>query len=223
MKKTNTLKNPWFYVSAVAVIIIVTLGFNSSGSDTTGNTVDEVVKQQAAPKVIEVSADNDAVLGDPNAPVTIIEFSDYECPFCGRFYQNTMPQLISEYIDTGKAKLIFRDFPLSFHKSAQKASEAAECAGDQGKYYEMHDKIFENQQSITVSDLKVYAEQIGLKVDEFNVCLDTDKHKDEVLQDFRDGQKAGVSGTPSFFINGKMLVGAQPFEAFKKIIDDELA
>ncbi len=220
MKEKKILKNPWFYVSAIAAVIIVTLGFNLSGSETTGNTI---IKQQAAQKVVEVSEGGNSVLGDPNAPVTIIEFSDYECPYCGRFSQNTMPQLISEYIDTGKAKLIFRDFPLGFHKNAQKASEAAECAGDQGKYYEMHDKIFENQQSITVNDLKNYAEEIGLDVNEFNNCLDTDKHRDEVLQDFRDGQKAGVSGTPSFFINGKMLVGAQPFSAFKQIIDGELA
>jgi protein-disulfide isomerase len=191
-----------------------------------GGEVEEVQpqgQQPSQPEIIEVSADDDAVLGDENAPITIIEFSDYECPFCARFYLNTLPRLKSEYIDTGKVKLIYRDFPLSsIHPNAQKAAEAAECAEEQGKYYEMHDKIFENQQAITTTDLKKYANEIGLDTNTFNVCLDSGEMAGEVQKDFQDGQLAGVRGTPTFFINGKPLVGAQPFEAFQQIIEGEL-
>lgn len=181
----------------------------------------------AAPRApaakVDVSADDDAFLGDADAPVTIIEFSDYECPFCGRFYSQTLPQLKTEYIDTGKVKLVYRDFPLSFHPKAQKAAEAAECAGDQDRYFDFHDKIFENQGSIGVSDLKKYAGDLGLDQGEFDDCLDSGKFEQEVKDDVAAGVAAGLSGTPSFLINGQKLVGAQPFAAFKAIIDAELA
>ena len=169
------------------------------------------------------NADNDAVEGDASAPVTIIEFSDYECPYCERFYSDALVQLRKEYVDTGKVKIIFRDFPLSFHANAQKAAEAAECAGEQNKYYGMHDKLFENQANISVADIKNYAVQIGLDSSAFNACLDSGAMASEVAADFADGQALGVSGTPTFFINGQKLVGAQPFSAFKQIIDAELA
>ncbi len=178
---------------------------------------------QAPDARVEVSADDDAFLGDADAPVTIIEFSDYECPFCGRFFSQTLPEIKKEYIDKGLVKLVYRDFPLSFHPNAQKAAEAAECAGDQGSYFEMHDKIFENQQAIGVANLKAYAADLGLNTVAFSNCLDSGKYAQEVRDDTADGQAAGVSGTPSFFINGKKLIGAQPFDAFKAIIDAELA
>jgi protein-disulfide isomerase len=169
------------------------------------------------------NADDDAVEGSADAPVTIIEFSDYECPFCERFYSGALPQIREEYVKTGKVKIVFRDFPLAFHENAQKASEAAECSGEQDKYYEMHDKIFENQSNMTVADLKKYAGEIGLNQTEFDACLDSGAMASEVQKDFSAGQALGVSGTPSFFINGQKLVGAQPFSAFKQIIDAELA
>ena len=175
-----------------------------------------------APKV-DVSADDDPVKGDDNAPITIIEFSDFECPFCGRFYTQTLPQLEENYIKTGKAKLVFRDFPLSFHQNAQKASEAAECAKDQDKFWEYHDHLFVNQQSLSDSALKGYAKTLGLDTAKFDKCLDSGEKASEVQADFAAGSAAGVSGTPSFFINGVKLVGAQPFAAFQQIIDAELA
>lgn len=171
----------------------------------------------------DVSADDDPFKGDPNAPITIIEFSDFECPFCGRFYSQTLDQLTKNYIDTGKVKLVYRDFPLSFHPNAQKAAEAAECAKDQGKFWEMHDTIFENQQAIGVSALKGYAVTLGLDSATFNSCLDSGDKTSEVRADFTDGQKAGVSGTPTFFINGVKLVGAQPYAAFQQEIDSQLS
>ncbi|MBU0958323.1 MAG: DsbA family protein [Nanoarchaeota archaeon] len=171
----------------------------------------------------QVEIGDDAVKGESDAPVTIIEFSDYECPFCGRFYTETLPQIRARYIDTGKVKYVFRDFPLSFHPNAQKAAEAAECAGEQGKYFEMHDKLFDNQQALDVNSLKNYASQIDLDMGEFNSCLDSGKMAEEISKDLRDGQAAGVQGTPAFFINGRLVSGAQPFAAFQQAIEAELA
>jgi len=172
--------------------------------------------------IVDVSIDDDAILGDEDALVTIVEFSDFECPYCARFYSDTMGQIVSEYIDTGLVNLVFRDFPLSFHANAQKAAEATECAEEQDQFWEMHDTIFENQAAITVDDLKQYASDLGLDTEAFNECLDSDKYYDEVQNDFQEGQSYGVSGTPAFFINGRELVGAQPFSAFQEIIEEEL-
>lgn len=172
---------------------------------------------------LEVSVDDDAIKGDVNAPVTIVEFSDFECPFCGRYVQDTYPSIVEEYIDTGKVRYVFRDFPLNFHANAQKASEAAECAGEQGMYWEMHDVLFENQNALGIASLKTYADELGLDTDDFDECLDSGAMADEVLQDMADGQAYGVSGTPAFFINGKLISGAQPFSAFEVEIEAALA
>ncbi len=176
---------------------------------------------------ISVSADDDAVKGSSRAKVTIIEFSEFQCPYCARYYNDAYKQIIENYVDTGKVKYIFRDFPLGFHANAQKASEAAECAGDQDKYWEYHDKLFENQQALEITNLKQYAVDLGLDTAEFNSCLDSGKHTSEVKKDFADGQKAGISGTPSFFIGNDKdgytkLVGAQPFTAFQQAIEAAL-
>jgi len=167
--------------------------------------------------------DDDAVKGNINAPVTIVEFSDYECPFCERFYSQTFNQIDQKYIQTGKVKFIYRDFPLSFHQNAQKAAEAAECAGEQNKYYEMNAKLFESGVDGGVTTFKRYAQDIGLNTAEFNICLDSDAMASEVQQDFLDGQRAGVQGTPAFFINGIEVSGAQPFSVFEQVIEGELA
>ncbi len=172
---------------------------------------------------IEVSLDDDPVLGDEDAPIAIVEFSDFQCPFCASFRSNTFDQLKEEYIDTGRVKLVYRDFPLdSIHPDARLAAEASECADDQGKFWEYHDILFNNQRSLSVGDLKAYADQVGLDNADFNECLDSRKYKDEVEKDFQDGNSYGVSGTPLFFINGIELSGAQPFANFKRIIESEL-
>lgn len=180
-------------------------------------------------KKVEVSADDDAMLGNKNVPVTIIEFSDFQCPFCRTFWSETLPLIKSKYIDTGKVRLIYRDFPLSFHESAHPAAEAAECADEQGKYWQMHDKIFGEQNKLgqgtvqfSVADLKKWASQIGLNPASFNQCLDSGKYRAEADKDSADGSAAGVSGTPAFFINGKLLVGAQPFSVFQQAIESAL-
>lgn len=197
------------------------IGIVEEITDIPTNPLDQGQTQE--PQRIEVSIDDDAIKGDVNAPVTIVEFSDFECPFCGRYFTQTMPEIISEYIDTGKVRYVFRDFPLGFHENAQKAGEAAECAGEQDMYWEMHDVLFENQGSLGLEDLKKHAESIGLNMAQFNECLDSGLMEQEVLDDLAEGSSYGVSGTPAFFINGRGISGAQPFSNFKKIIDEELA
>lgn len=178
---------------------------------------------------VEVSADDDPFLGSAKAKVSVIEFSDFQCPFCRRFWKETLPQIKKEYIDTGKIKFVYRDFPLSFHAGAQAAAEGAECAEEQGKFWEMHDKIFQGQDlkgqgtvDFNISDVKKWAAATGVDTAKFNQCLDSGKYSSEVAKDQSDGLAAGVEGTPTIFVNGKPIVGAQPFSAFKVIIDQEL-
>ena len=180
----------------------------------------------AAPTVkLDVAdyVDDDSVKGDANAPITIVEWSDYECPFCVRFYSETFKQIDEKYIKTGKVKFVYRDFPLSFHQQAQKSAEAAECAGEQGKYYNMHDLLFERGVAGGVASFKSYAKEIGLDTVKFNTCLDSGEMASEVQKDFLDGQAAGIQGTPGFLVNGISVSGAQPFSVFEQIIEAELS
>ncbi|MDO8495284.1 MAG: DsbA family protein [bacterium] len=178
----------------------------------------------------DVSVDDDPVLGHPNATVTIVEFSDFQCPFCRKFWEDAYVQIKKEYIDTGKVKLVFRDFPLDFHPAAEPSAQAAECADDQGKFWEYHDKIFSAQAlqgqgtvSYGVPELKKWAQETNLNTAQFNQCLDSGKYKEEVSKDLQAGSALGVSGTPTLFVNGRRVIGAQPFATFKAIIDQELA
>lgn len=179
------------------------------------------VKLSAPPaQRVEVSVDDDPSLGsDVSAKITLIEFSDYQCPFCGRA-RGTVNQILETYKED--VHYVFRDFPLGFHKEAFAAHVAAQCANDQGKYWEYNKLLFANQRGLQVEKLKGYAKDLNLKTDEFNQCLDTNKYESEVQKDMQAGIQAGVSGTPAFFINGIPISGAQPFENFKTIIDDEL-
>lgn len=167
--------------------------------------------------------ETDFVRGNENAPVTIVEFSDYECPFCGRFYTQSYLQIKTKYIDTGKVKYVFRDFPLSFHVQAEPAAIAANCAGEQGKYYEFHDELFANQGSLGTAYYRQVAQKLGLDITAWEACLVNPEQKQEVLKDFRDGQAAGVKGTPAFFVNGQLISGAQPYQVFEQLIEAALA
>ncbi|PIN76746.1 hypothetical protein COV17_01170 [Candidatus Woesearchaeota archaeon CG10_big_fil_rev_8_21_14_0_10_36_11] len=188
------------------------------------NIVDDSTEIQELGPLADVTADDDAVKGNTGAPVTIIEFSDYECPFCGKYVAETYPQIVEKYINTGKVKYVFRDFPLNtLHPMAQKAAEAAECAGEQGKYWEMHNQLFANQNMLDVTNLKRYALNLDLNTNQFNTCLDSGSMAAEVQKDLADGTRAGVSGTPAFFINGVMVSGAQPFSVFEQAIDTALS
>jgi protein-disulfide isomerase len=206
--------------------------YTSNGKKSSGTTAGAETGSGSDQQTADVSVDDDAVLGNADAKVTIIEFSDYQCPYCRAFWKNTFPQLKSEYIDKGLARFVYRDFPLDYHDMSQKYAEATECAADQNKFWEMHDKIFAEQEKkgsgttisgITVKDVKKWAQQIGLDSGAFGQCLDSGKYADEVKKDFADAEKAGLDGIPSFVINGQLLVGAQPFSAFKTAIDKALA
>ena len=158
--------------------------------------------------------------GPAGAKVTIVEFSDFECPFCSRAH-DTVEQVMKDF--DGKVKLVFRQFPLSFHPHAAKAAEAALCAADQGKFWELHDVLFKNQKALGVEKLKDHAATAGLDVPKFTKCLDSGEKAKLVKEDQEAGSKVGVSGTPAFFINGIALSGAVPAEEFKQVIDQELA
>ena len=170
--------------------------------------------------------------GKGTAKVAVIEFSDYQCPFCSRYSRDTLPQLAAEYIDTGKVKYVFRDFPLAFHKQAFKAAEAAHCAGDQGKFWEMHDTLFQNQSALAPEQLAGHAEALGLDGSAFRTCLDSGRHAADVNKDLADGGAAGVTGTPAFLVGViqpdgrvkvvKRLSGARPYADFKAAIDGAL-
>lgn len=178
------------------------------------------VKVNLQPPRADVDEAGNPVRGPREAPVSIVTFSDYQCPFCSRA-EATINQVREVYGD--KVRVVFRDYPLSFHQYAQKAAEAAGCAGEQGKFWELHDKLFANQQKLTVDDLKKYAaETPGIDAAKFNECLDSGRRADEVKKDFADGAALGVTGTPAFFVNGRFISGAQPFANFEKVIDEEL-
>lgn len=172
------------------------------------------------PPRYEVAAAGFPVLGPSDAPITIVEFSDFQCPYCKRA-QSTLSEVMKKY--EGKVKLVYRDFPLANHPDAIDAARAARCAGEQGKFWEYHDQIFANQSKLKRDDLKKYAADLSLNQQPFDACLDSDRYAAEVQRDMDDGQKLGVSGTPTFFIEGRRLTGAQPLEKFTELIDDELA
>jgi len=171
------------------------------------------------PPRIEVPLENSPVRGDANAAITIVEFSDYQCPFCKRS-QETVSAIKAKY--PTQIKWAFKDFPLSFHQRAMPAAMASRCAGDQGKFWEYHDKLFTGT-GLEDTDLKRYAKEIGIDENKFGDCLAARRFQDGINADMKLGQALGVSGTPAFFINGRLLSGAQPPEAFQAIIDEELS
>ena len=236
-KEDNTSK---FLVGAAIVQVILLLFIAVQINDMGGvqavpsGNADGAAPAQAAPTPSQPSApapvldmdvliDDDTIKGDKNAPVTIVEWSDFECPFCTKFYTDTLPQLDEQYIKTGKVRLVYRDFPLSFHPNAQKAGEASECAKDQGRFWDMHDKLFDSGVQGGVATFKQYASSLGLDMSKFSSCLESGEKAAEVKKDMNDGAAAGVRGTPGFVVNGKVISGAQPFAVFKQIIDAELA
>ena len=181
------------------------------------------------PAVKDVKPGHLSHIGKEDAKVSIIEFSDFQCPFCKAFFTDAYKQIKSEYIDTGKVKLYFRHYPLSFHPNAQKASESSECANEQGKFWEYHDLLFTNQEKWSelaadevINSFSSYATELNLDTNSFTSCVTSGKYADKVKEDLDAGTKTGVSGTPTFYINGKELVGALPFASFKTIIDEEL-
>ena len=158
--------------------------------------------------------------GPADAPITLVAFSEFQCPFCRRALP-TLRQVEERY--RGRIRLVFRHFPLARHKDAPKAAEAAECARDQGRFWEMHDRLFENAEDLEPGDLKRHARAIGLDGAAFDQCLDSGRNEGRWRRDLADAESFGASGTPMFFVNGRLVSGAQPYAVFARVIDDELA
>jgi protein-disulfide isomerase len=181
-----------------------------------------VVVKLAPPPVIrmDVATQGAPVRGPADAPVTLVEFSDFQCPFCKQS-QATLKQILARY--PGKVKLVYRDFPLDqLHPDARAAAEAARCAGDQGKFWEYHDIVYAHAPQEGPDALRGYAQQAGLDVAAFDRCVSSGTHRAGVQQDVEAGTKLGITGTPAFFVNGRPVLGAQPLEAFARVIDEEL-
>ncbi len=176
------------------------------------------VKTSLRPPVVQVGTAGFPTKGPATAPITIVEFSDYQCPFCKRA-EPTVSQVMDAYKD--KVRLVFRNYPLPFHDRARPAAEAAACANAQGKFWEYHDKLFKSD-ALTDDALKKMAADTGLDAAKFDDCLKKSEFKAAVDKDIDEGGSVDVNGTPAFFINGRMISGAQPFEKFKEVIDDEL-
>ncbi|MEM3126612.1 MAG: DsbA family protein [Candidatus Woesearchaeota archaeon] len=233
MRFIEGLKRNDKVIIGLLVAILAVVAFNSyqikslfeAGIDLQPQKAEDQRQPSKQPSKIDMKtlSDNDPFKGDKNAKVTIVEFSDYQCPYCARFYSQTLPQIEENYIKSGKVKFVYRDYPLPFHQFAQKASEAAECAGDQEKYWEMHNKIFDNQQQLNIENLKYWAKELGLDGKEFDSCLDSGKYVSEVKEDIANGSAVGVTGTPTFIINGEIVSGAQPYEVFQQIIEAKLS
>lgn len=204
------------------------------GTQATTSPTPQTPEEDTRP--VKVSVDDDPVLGNKNASVTLIEFSDYECPFCKRHFDQSYPQLKKDYIDSGKVKLVYRDLPLPFHDPmATTEAIAANCARESGgdtTYFKYHDEIFKrttsNGNGLTKDDLFDIASTLGLNSSNFRACLESEKYKEEIQKDLDDASKVGASGTPTFFIGkssnsgtieGVRIVGAQPYSVFKSQID----
>lgn len=182
------------------------------------------------PEKVTASIDDDPVKGREDAPVIIVEFSEFQCPFCRRFTLQTLPQIKSEYVDTGKVKMVFRDYPLPFHNFARDAAKAANCAGKEGKYWEMHGIMFSSG-NLSPDDLRNHAKQIGLNMKRFEACMQDPDVDAEISKDMSDATQYGIRGTPSFIIGknkggstfeGELVKGALPFEEFKRVIEKYL-
>ena len=184
---------------------------------------------------IAIPVGDSPVLGMSSAPVTMIEFSDFQCPFCEKYFSQTLPGIEKNYVDSGKVKLVFKNMPLeNLHPNAKQAALAAECANEQNKFWDYHNKLFANQDgwanlsSVNATNIfKQYAAQIGLDTNSFNSCVDSSKYDTSVNKDAQDGKTYGATGTPTFFIGSDSkgytkLVGAQPYAVFQQALDSEL-
>lgn len=224
MYKIQTKTNLFLPVSIIlsSVLVAGAILYTSNQGSNTGNTIAQI-ESAGSGRIIQVAvADTDPLIGDVNAPVTIIAFEDFECPFCERFSQQTLPLIMEQYVKTGKVRLVWKDFPLSIHSHAQEAHEAARCAWEQDKFWEYHDIIYSNQKNLGTNDFKRYAKDLGFNENQFSSCLNSGKYTSLIEQKIDEGNSIGVTGTPSFLINGRLVVGAQPFQVFADVINQAL-
>lgn len=215
-------------IVAAAVIIAGAIMFTGrSNSDVSGKKL-TAQADNAVPNAQDIKSleKNAPMLGSPDASVAIVEFADFQCPFCGRFHQTTEKDIMSTYVKKGRARLFYRDFAFLGEES-QWAAQAARCAGDQGKFWQYHDYLYEhqkgeNQGAFAKDRLKGFARELGLNAGNFNTCLDSEKHRQAVENDTELGRKFGVTGTPTTFVNGKLVQGAVPFATFQSTIEEAL-
>jgi len=190
------------------------------------NNIVQQQKAVAIPEKVEVSINAGASLGKNDAPLVLVEFTDYQCPFCKRFYDNTFPELKKQYIDSGKLRFISRNLPLKFHKNAESAALAAACANDQNKYWKMRKFLFSDPNKLEPDNITIYAKQSGLNMESFNTCMTKRLHSQTIQKDIAAARAVGVSGTPSFvlakndgdIVEGEKIIGAQPFS----ILNDKI-
>ncbi len=184
------------------------------------------------PLASKLATQDEAFRGESGSTVAIVEYADFECPYCGQYEHDIYPQISKDYIETGKVKYFFRDLPLPMHPRALGAARAARCAGEQGKYWEMHDSLFAKQNAIRDVDMPGRAQELGLDSAKFSECLASNRYADEINKSVVEAEKMGISGTPTFFIgkidpngevtNLKMIMGVRPYDAFKSAIEDSL-
>lgn len=224
---TDSPKTNFFIGLVLGVAIVSSVGFTTLGlnkTDTTDKTVknnpeQEVAGDQAekpAAKVDLKITDADHVMGDKNAPVKIFEFSDFQCPYCARHHE-TLNKLIKDY--DGKVAWVFKQFPIQSHPLGLPGALASECAAEQGKFWEMANMIFSNQETLTADSFLKFAKDLGLDEEKFFTCQKEEKYKDKITADYNLGIDSGVQGTPSNFINNELVAGALPYENMKTIID----
>jgi protein-disulfide isomerase len=251
----KTVKKSTFNVLIITIIITTGIAAFFAGSYTSNLNSEQISQEELENalaklelKILEkqlptkqpslstkISSDNDPIIGNLDAPITIIEFSDFQCPFCAKFHMETFPTIMEEYINKGTVKLVFRDFPIqNIHPNAVPASVAAECANEQGKFKQMYHMLFEKQRewnnletNYAITTFNQYASEIQLEEEKFDSCLRDAKYIEEIQKDLNDGRTYGITGTPGFFIGNDQigfieLKGAQPFENFKKVIDSQL-
>jgi len=243
MLNNNESKTSFVLGLTIGIAVISTVGFfvlllggSSLGSLTNKaavptNTNTNTNQAAAAPtqpsepaesfSQVPAVTDGDHIRGDKNAQITMIEYSDFQCPFCQR-HLPTLDQILSDY--QGQVRLVYRHFPLnSIHAQAQKAAEASECAAEQGKFWEYHDLLFDNQSALQVDNLKSYAKNLGLNQSQFDSCLDSGKYTAKVNQQAQEAVASGITGTPGTWVNDQLVKGAYPVATFKQIIDGMLS
>lgn len=231
--------NSQMVITALSFLVLgatIALVGTSALENGKANTAQIAVQDESSGEqiVVTVDEDDDAVMGDKNAPILMIEFSDYQCPFCRKFYNETLPQIKENYIDTGLVKFVYRDLPLISlgHTDATPAANAAECARDQegdDMYFAYHDLIFEGQNELgngTVAipgeSLYAYAQELGLDMDEFTSCQENLEFKEEIAADSAVARSIGIGGTPAFVINGEIVTGAYPYSTFETLFEQLL-
>jgi len=208
-------------ISVIGLIVFAALFFTQGGQGT--DTPAEVAgdnEQQEQPQVVFDIEEGDHLLGSPDAEVKIFSFSDFQCPYCARFH-TVLHQIVEEYPDD--VAWVFRQFPIQSHPMGMPGAVATECAGDQGKFWEMSDIIFENQQTLSLESFSGFATELGLDTEKFNTCLEENPYLDKISSDYATGIEAGVTGTPSSFVNGQMIPGALPFEQMKQVVEQLIA